>query len=106
MRSLASREIENSEGDFDDVMRLVDSMIVAKEPEGTAQVNRMEAIINAAEKVFAEKDFSEATISEIAKLVGIADGTIYEYFENKEDILFSIAVKRFDTYLQRICRHI
>ena len=98
--SLASREIENSEGDFDDVMRLVDSMIVAKEPEGTAQVNRMEAIINAAEKVFAEKDFSEATISEIAKLVGIADGTIYEYFENKEDILFSIAVKRFDTYLR------
>jgi TetR/AcrR family fatty acid metabolism transcriptional regulator len=98
--SLASKEIENSETDFDDVMRLVDSMIVVKEPEETTRVNRLDAIMNAAEKVFAGKDFSEATISEIAKFVGIADGTIYEYFENKEDILFSIAVKRFDTYLR------
>lgn len=98
--SLASREIENSETDLDDVMRLVDAMIVVKEPAETMQINRMDAIINAAEKVFAEKDFSGATISEIAKLAGIADGTIYEYFENKEDILFSIAVKRFDTYLR------
>jgi len=97
--SLASNEIENSETDFEDLMRLVDSMIVVKSPAEKTRVNRMDDIMNAAEKVFAEKDFTTATVAQIAKLAGVADGTIYEYFESKEDILFSLAAKRFDTYL-------
>jgi TetR/AcrR family fatty acid metabolism transcriptional regulator len=32
-------------------------------------------------------------------LASVADGTIYEYFNSKEDILQSIAIKRFSTYL-------
>jgi TetR/AcrR family fatty acid metabolism transcriptional regulator len=74
-------------------------MICLKEPQGTRRINRMDAIMNAAQKVFAEKDFHQARISEIAKLVGISDATVYEYFQNKEDILLSLAAKRFDTYL-------
>ncbi len=97
--SLASRETENSEDDFEDIMRLVDPMIVLKTPSDKGRVKRIEAIINAAEKVFAEKDFNKATIAEIAKLASVADGTIYEYFNSKEEILQSIAVKRFGTYL-------
>ncbi len=30
------------------------------------------------------------TISQIAKIAGVGKGTIYEYFENKEDIVFEI----------------
>lgn len=97
--SLASNEVESSETDFEDLMKLVDAMIVVKSPSDKTRVNRMDAIMNAAEKVFAEKDFTTATVSQIAKLAGVADGTIYEYFESKEDILFSLAAKRFDTYL-------
>ncbi|MCA1960708.1 MAG: TetR/AcrR family transcriptional regulator [Desulfomonile sp.] len=97
--ALASKEVGQSETDFEDFMRLVESMIVVKRPTDEARINRADAIMNAAEKVFAEKDFTSATIGQIAKLAGVADGTIYEHFENKEDILFSLAAKRFDTFL-------
>lgn len=44
-------------------------------------------ILEAAVKVFAEKGFHQATISQIAREAGVADGTIYLYFKNKDDIL-------------------
>jgi len=50
-----------------------------------------EKIMEAALQVFAEKGFQETTISEISKKAGVADATIYEYFEGKEDLLFSIS---------------
>ena len=47
-------------------------------------------IIVAATKVFAKKGFYQSKISEIAKEAKVADGTIYIYFENKDDILISL----------------
>jgi TetR/AcrR family fatty acid metabolism transcriptional regulator len=47
-------------------------------------------IVNAATKIFAKKGFYQAKISEIAKEAQVADGTIYIYFENKDDILISV----------------
>jgi len=44
-------------------------------------------ILEAAVKVFAEQGFSQSTISKIAREAGVADGTIYLYFKNKDDIL-------------------
>ncbi len=38
-------------------------------------------------KVFARQGFFQSTISQIAKEAGVADGTIYLYFKNKDDIL-------------------
>jgi TetR/AcrR family fatty acid metabolism transcriptional regulator len=47
-------------------------------------------IIDAATKIFARKGFYQAKISEIASQAKVADGTIYIYFENKDDILISL----------------
>ncbi len=47
-------------------------------------------IIEAATKVFARKGFYKAKISEIASEAQVADGTIYIYFENKDDILICL----------------
>jgi len=47
-------------------------------------------IIEAATKIFAKKGFYQSKISEIAKEAKVADGTIYIYFENKDDILISL----------------
>ena len=47
-------------------------------------------ILEAAVKVFAEQGFFQSTISMIAKEAGVADGTIYLYFKNKEDIIVQI----------------
>jgi TetR/AcrR family fatty acid metabolism transcriptional regulator len=44
-------------------------------------------ILEAAVKVFAEQGFFQSTIAQIAKAAGVADGTIYLYFKNKDDIL-------------------
>ena len=51
---------------------------------------RRTQILDAATKVFAEKGFHRATIKDIARMAGIADGTIYNYFENKTDVLLGI----------------
>jgi len=55
--------------------------------------NRKNEIIDAALKVFSEKEYQDATISEITKLVGISEATMYEYFGSKEDLLFAIPGK-------------
>ncbi len=47
-------------------------------------------IIAAATKIFAQKGFFKARVSEIAKEAGIADGTVYIYFKHKDDILISL----------------
>jgi len=47
-------------------------------------------ILQAAVKVFARKGYFAARVSEIAKKAGVADGTIYLYFRNKEDLLVSL----------------
>jgi len=40
--------------------------------------------------LFIQNDFLDISISKIAKTAGIGKGTIYEYFENKEDIVFEL----------------
>ena len=40
--------------------------------------------------MFAEKGFHQARVSDIARTAGVADGTIYLYFRNKEDLLLNI----------------
>lgn len=47
-------------------------------------------IIDAAVIAIAESGYHQAQVSKIAKQAGIADGTIYLYFKNKEDILISL----------------
>jgi TetR/AcrR family fatty acid metabolism transcriptional regulator len=51
---------------------------------------RRAQILNAATAVFAEKGVHRATIKDVARAAGIADGTIYNYFSNKEALLLGI----------------
>ncbi len=51
---------------------------------------RRNQILDAATKVFAEKGFHATTIKDVAKEAGIADGTIYIYFENKMALMLGI----------------
>lgn len=47
-------------------------------------------IIEAAVKVFAKNGFYNSKVSEIARAANVADGTIYLYFQNKDDILIRL----------------
>ena len=47
-------------------------------------------IVEAAVRVFAERGFFNATVAEIARAAGVADGTIYLYFKSKDDLLLQL----------------
>jgi AcrR family transcriptional regulator len=51
---------------------------------------RREQIIEAATRVFAEKGFRRATTREVARAAGVSEGTIYNYFEDKDALLLAI----------------
>ena len=65
-------------------------------------------ILEAAVKVFARQGFHQSTVAEIAKEAGVADGTIYLYFKNKDDILvqfFSFRAKQvFESFREEVDR--
>ena len=66
-------------------------------------------ILKAAQRVFAGKGFHAATISDIAKKAKVSEGTIYEYFSSKEELLFSIPAETIQQYLDKnleILQHI
>ena len=52
--------------------------------------DKRDRILEAAVKVFARKGYFAARVADIAGQAGVADGTIYLYFRNKEDILVSL----------------
>lgn len=52
--------------------------------------SKYNAILDAAVSVMAESGYHHAQIARIAKAAGVADGTVYLYFKNKEDILVSV----------------
>ena len=49
--------------------------------------DKYQTILEAAIRVFARSGYHNSTVSQIAKEAGVADGTIYLYFKNKDDIL-------------------
>jgi AcrR family transcriptional regulator len=62
---------------------------------------RRDHILDAATQVFAAKGFEAATIREIARLAGVADGTIYTYFKNKAALLLGILDRLNETEQRR-----
>ena len=64
--------------------------------------NKRQKIIKAAVKVFAEKGFYNSRVSEIAKEANVADGTIYLYFKNKDDILISLFEEEFGQIVENM----
>jgi len=70
---------------------------MARKPEG----DKRRQILDAAVGVFAQKGYFTARVSDIAQLAGVADGTIYLYFKNKEDIIVSLFADVLERHLDR-----
>lgn len=72
-------------------------------PEPAAPVVRnpekYDRILDAALAVFAEKGFFVSRISDIADRANVADGTVYLYFKNKDEILATAINTAFDTFM-------
>lgn len=59
-------------------------------------------IIEAALQVIAENGYHASQVSKIAKQADVADGTIYLYFKNKEDILISVFKEKMGSFIKQI----
>ena len=63
---------------------------------------RKQQIMQAAIEVFGKYSYQNANISEIARKAGIAEGTIYQYFKNKQDLFFAIGLERTKDFCRQI----
>jgi TetR/AcrR family transcriptional regulator, fatty acid metabolism regulator protein len=63
---------------------------------------KRERILRAAIDVFAESGYFNAKVTDIAKAAGVADGTIYLYFDGKEELLTTIFREHTRNYLQSL----
>ena len=57
-------------------------------------------ILEAAIAVFAENGYFNSRVADIAKRAGVADGTIYLYFKNKEQILMAAIDFAFSSFMR------
>src|SRR5258708_21873612 len=62
---------------------------------------KYEIILRSAIKVFARSGFFNSKVADVAREAGVADGTVYLYFKNKDDILVSIFNHVMDEALAR-----
>jgi len=67
---------------------------------------RKQQILQAAVEVFGNSNFQSAGISEIAQKANVAEGTIYQYFKNKEDLFFSIPAQKTEAFCEELDLHI
>jgi TetR/AcrR family fatty acid metabolism transcriptional regulator len=66
------------------------------------KTEKYDKILNSAGSVFAEHGFYKATISQIAANAGVADGTLYLYFKNKDDILLQYISFKTDVVFRKM----
>src|SRR5882757_683289 len=63
---------------------------VAASPRAERQAERRQAILDAALDEFAAAGFAAARLDDVAKRAGVAKGTIYLYFSDKESLFHEL----------------
>ena len=79
---------------------------MARQAEAVKPQMKRERILRAATDVFAQNGYFNAKVSDIARAAGVADGTIYLYFDGKEDLLVNIFREHTRNYLQSLEREL
>ncbi len=75
-------------------------------PKQTRSIEKHEAIIRAASRILERGEFASASTQAIAKRAGVGVGTLYEYFDGKDDILRAVVEFESRTIWRRIERRI
>lgn len=65
-----------------------------KKPE-----ERWQEIVSAAQELFLKKEYEKTTLQDVMNKVGIAKGTIYHYFNSKEELLEAVVENMVDQYV-------
>lgn len=70
-------------------------------PRNARASDKYQRILDAAVEVIAESGYFRARVTDIAARAGVADGTIYLYFKNKEQVLMAAIDSAFAGFLKR-----
>jgi len=82
-------------------MESVEALTEKGDRERAARAEKSLQILRAAAKVFARSGYFNAKVSDVAREAGVADGTVYLYFKNKDDLLTSIFSTAMDEFIRR-----
>jgi AcrR family transcriptional regulator len=58
--------------------------------------DKQQKIMHVVEKLFTSRRFHEITLDQVAQAAGVGKGTIYRYFQDKDDLFFRTAISGFD----------
>ena len=102
IQSMAARETPQAHTDLDAILDLLLPMVRPATEPPALNSDKAGRILASALTVFAAKGYQNATIQEISKSAEVSEGTIYEYFKNKEDLLFSTLERQFRNNLDSL----
>jgi TetR/AcrR family fatty acid metabolism transcriptional regulator len=88
--------------DLDAIISLVLAMIENKSAPESENNYKASRVLKAATDEFARKGYNKATMVDVGQAAGVAEGTIYEYFKSKQDLLLSIPMVKFQYYRQSL----
>lgn len=71
-----------------------------------APQNKREQIMQAVEKLFTSRRFHEITLDDVAQAARVGKGTIYRYFQDKDDLFFQTATSGFDDLCELLRREV
>jgi len=61
-----------------------------------------ERIMAAAEQVFSHKGYKQATLDEIIKIADTGKGTVYKYYQNKENLFYSLVLRKNTPFVEKL----
>ncbi|MBU2623065.1 MAG: TetR/AcrR family transcriptional regulator [Proteobacteria bacterium] len=64
--------------------------------------SRFKDILDAAARVFRQKGYHHANISDIAREVGLQKGSLYHHIKGKEELLYKIIISALDLYVKSL----
>src|SRR5664279_2551853 len=77
-----------------------DQTVASSTTSSNRNADKYQRILDAAVAVFAEKGFFVSRVADIADRADVADGTVYLYFKNKDEILASAINTAFDGFMK------
>ncbi len=75
-----------------------------KERKEREKEQRKQLIIDSAQKVFFSKGLIDSTMDDIAREAELAKGTLYLYFNSKEDIQYEVSLRGADLLYEKLAR--
>lgn len=80
--------------------------MLVKEKREVKKKIKLERILEAAADLFSQKSYHEVMMEDVAKMIGVAKGTVYNYFTSKEELYFSIMSLRMKNLLASLTEKI